>query len=209
MRNYFRLPIAAVFIFSFLLTPKFSLAAVRCETQYGGGEVCVRTGQLQINKEVWSPSQKKFVDNLGITDYKFASEEEITFKLKIKNVGDETFDKVYVKDTLPDYLQLTSGDLSFEISDLTVGETEEREFKAKVVSAERFSNDKTVICVVNTVEAWVGDEKDKDTAQVCLEKKVLGVRLLPPTGPEYWLGLLLASGIFGLLGIYLLKFSKQ
>lgn len=182
-------------------------AAVRCETYYGG-EVCVKTGELQINKKVWNIEDGLFVDNMSLTDYKFAPGEEITFKLKIKNVGDETFDRVYVKDSLPDYLELISGELEFEINDLVVDETEEREFKAKVVSTDKLPKDKTVICVVNTAEAWSGDERDKDTAQVCLEKKVLGVKALPSTGPKNWLIALFSPLIAGLIGIYLIKSNK-
>lgn len=195
-------------VLALLFVARPALAAIRCETYYEG-EVCVRTGELQIDKEVWDIEDGLFVDNMGLTDYKFAPGEEITFKLKIKNVGDETFNKVYVKDTLPDYLKLISGDLEFEIDDLSPGETEEREFKARVVSADKFPNDKTIICVVNTAETWSGDESDKDTAQVCLEKKVLGVEILPPTGPENWLIFLSFIILSGLFGIYLIRFKRQ
>lgn len=195
-----------VFLIALILTTKPLRAAVRCETFYEG-EVCVRTGELQMDKEVWDVEDGLFVDNMGLTDYKFAPGEEITFKLKIKNVGDETFAKVYVKDTLPDHLELISGDLEFEIDDLSPGETEGREFKVRVVSADKFP-DNTTICDKNTAEAWSGDERDKDTAQVCMEEKVLGVEVLPPTGPEDWLVVLLTSGLFGFLGFYLLKFSR-
>jgi len=194
-----------VFILALFFVAKPLLAAIRCETNYYG-EVCVRTGELQIDKEVWDVEDGLFVDNMGLGDYRFAPGEEITFKLKIKNVGDETFSKVYVKDTLPDYLELISGDLEFEISDLSVDETEERQFKVKVVSAGKFPN-KSTICVVNTGEVWSGDEKDRDTAQVCLEEKVLGVAVLPPTGPKYWLLILPFSLLAGLIGLYLRKFS--
>lgn len=208
MKTQLKLTAILVFLFLLALLAKPIWAAVRCETYYEG-EVCVRTGELQIDKEVWDPEDGKFVDNLGITDYKFAPGEEITFKLKIKNVGDETFDKVNVQDTLPDYLELVSGDLSFEISDLEIDETEEREFKAKVVSADRFPEDKAVICVVNTTEVWSGDERDKDTAQVCLEKKVLGVVVLPPTGPEHGLFVLTLSLASAILGVIFLRKAKE
>lgn len=207
MKTQFKSAAILVSLLSLVLLPKPVWAAVRCETYYEG-EVCVRTGELQIDKEVWDVEDGLFVDNMGLTDYKYATGEEFTFKLKIKNVGDETFAKVYVKDTLPEYLELISGDLEFEIDDLTVGETEEREFKVRVVSADKFPSDKTTICVVNTAETWSGDEKDKDTSQVCLERKVLGVKILPPTGPEQWLSFILATGFFGLLGFYLVKFSR-
>lgn len=201
------LTLLAILLGGLFLLQKQVFAAVRCETQYGGGEVCVRTGKLQVNKKIRNPKDGSFVDNLGLGDYKFAPGEEIAFKLFIKNVGDATFSKVEVKDTLPEYLEKASGELSFEISNLTVGETEEREFKAKVVSSEKFPGDKTTLCVVNTAEVWSGDERDKDTAQVCLEKKVLGVT--PVTGPENGLAILAFSLLAGIAGVSFLKFSKK
>jgi uncharacterized repeat protein (TIGR01451 family) len=209
MSKFFKISPVFLFAIFFLLANKISLAAVRCETQYGGGETCVRTGELQIDKEVWDPDGSQFVDNLSLSSHKFAPGDEVIFHLKIKNVGDATFDTVHVIDTLPSHLELSSGSLDFDINDLSAGETEEREIKVRVVPADRFPNDKTVICVVNTAESWSGDEKDKDTAQVCLERKVLGLKVLPPTGPEEWLGLLLFSTAAGAVGIYFVKFSKQ
>ncbi len=204
-----------IFGLSLLLSPSPAYAAVRCETQYGGREVCVRTGQLQIDKEVFNPQENKFVDNLGINDRKFSPGEEIIFKLKIKNVGDATFDKVSVNDSLPSLLEIISGSTSFTITDLTPGETEEREIKAKVTASGNFPVDKTLVCVVNTAEATSGNEKDRDTAQVCLERKAVGPAPaakpteLPPTGPEDWLPLLALSLLTGATGFYLVKFNKR
>lgn len=209
--------ILGVVLFSAVLSLSLSTvyAAVRCETQYGGREVCVRTGQLQIDKEVFNPQENKFMDNLGINDQKFAPGEEITFRLKIKNVGDDTFDKVSVTDSLPALLALTSGSLSFELSGLTPGKTEEREIKTKVTASGNFPGDKTLICVVNTAETSSGNEKDRDTAQVCLERKAVGPapaagpEKLPPTGPKDWLPLLVLGTLTGISGLYLTKFSKK
>jgi len=184
-------------------------AEVRCETQYGGGQVCVKTGELQVNKKVWDPQNKVFVDNLGITSYKFTADEQVFFQIEIKNIGDNTFSKVNVKDTLPNYLELPSGQLDFEIENLEPGESEKREIKAKVVSLERLPSDKTLICEVNTVEAWADEEKDKDTTQVCIEKRVLGVTKLPPTGPNGWQIFLLLSLISIPGAIYFLKSSQK
>lgn len=206
MRTQLKFFATLVLLFALTFVIKPIWAAVRCETYYGE-EVCVRTGELQIDKEVWDVEDGLFVDNMGLDDYKFAPGEEITFKLKIKNVGDEKFDKVYVKDTLPGYLELVSGELSFEITDLAVDETEEREIKARVVSVEEFPDD-TTICDKNTAEVWSGDEKDKDTAQICMKEKVLGVEVMPPTGPGNWFLVLPISFLTGLIGIYLIKFGR-
>lgn len=207
LKNAFK--VTAVSLFSSLLLASGVSAAVRCETQYGGKEVCVKTGQLQINKEVFDPQNKKFVDNLGLNDHRFAPGEEITFKLQIKNTGDNTLSKVTVSDILPSLVELSSGELSFELKDLTVGKTEEREFKAKVVAADKFPNDKNLVCVVNLAEAKSDSEKDRDTAQVCLEKKAgVPAKALPPTGPENSLMMLSAALIFLISGLYFVSKSR-
>jgi len=146
-----------------------TFASIRCETQYGGGQVCIKTGELQINKKVWDPQSKAFIDNLGITSYKFTAGED----------------------------------------NLEPGESETREIKAKVVSIDKLPGNKTLVCEVNTAEGWTNDEKDKDTAQICIEKRILGVTQLPPTGPKGWLTISLLSLLSGLLTIYFLKISQK
>lgn len=195
-------------IVSFLVSKPLN-AATRCEPQYGGGEICVYTGELQINKTVWNKNSNFFVDNLGLNDYKFSPGEEITFKLAVTNVGDKKFDVVHVKDTLPDYLEHISGDLEFDIYDLEVNETEEREIKARVTGSDNFPDNQSIICVVNSGEVWADDENDSDTSQVCIEKKVLGVTNLPPTGPANWQIVLSLSLISSIIGLYLLKFKSK
>lgn len=200
--------ITSAFLFmASLFLAKNALAIVRCETQYEG-EVC-REIDLLLDKKVWDPKNGEFKDNLvGISAdiYKFAPGEEITFKLRIKNVGEEKFDKVYVKDTLPDYFELVSGDLEFEIDDLDPDEEVEREFKVKVKSEESLPNE-SLICDTNTTnraKTWSGDEADEDSSQVCVARKVLAAEL-PPTGPQNAILLLGLSLLSGLTGLSLIK----
>lgn len=200
--------ITVLLIASLFVATKSAQAAVRCETQYGGGQVCVRTGQLQVNKRVLDPDSKTFVDNLGLSSKRFRPSDEITFKIEVKNVGDATFNKVTVTDTLPSRLELVSGSLTFDLTNLTAGQTESRDIKVRVVSADRFPSDQSVICDVNTAGARSDtNESDRDTAQVCLEK-VAGQVTLPKAGPQGWFLTLLLSTIAGATGIYLTKFSK-
>lgn len=208
MKKLSNILIVAALFLALSLFVKPAGAAVRCEGLYGGGEVCVRTGELQIDKKAWNPEKEIYEDNLYLSEdsYQFAPGEIVKFTLRITNVGDETFNKVYVKDTLPDYLNLESSELEFEIDDLSPGETEEVKFEARVVPADEYP-DGAEICVVNKAEAWSGDEKDENTAQVCIKEKVLGVTVLPPTGPEGWLIILPFSLLAGLIGLYLKKFS--
>lgn len=200
-----------------LIGAKSVSAAVRCEIQYGGREVCVTIGQLQVNKLVCKPVEVEekggkqirceFVDNLGLNDHKFGPGEEVTFKIKVKNVGDRTLTDVNVMDTLPNLLTTGNGNPFFQIKELKPGEEQEREIKAKVVSADRFPAN--VLCVVNAVEAVSGDQKDRDTAQLCLEKKVPVAKELPPTGPEHWFMLAVGSLLSLTAGIKLVRLSKK
>lgn len=172
-----------------LLSVRLALAAVRCETQYGGGQVCVTTGELQINKKVLDPQSGTFIDNLGLNSRRFGPGDEITFRLEIKNVGDATFSKVTVTDSLPPHLELVLGNLTFDITDLTPGETETRDIRVRVVGVDKFPGDKSLICEVNAVEVRGGNQQDRDTAQVCLEKKVAAEvmpKRLPKAGIEDW-----------------------
>lgn len=175
-----------VFVIGLLFFSKPIFAAVRCETQYGGNEVCITTGQIQINKEVFDPQNQKYVDNLGINDYKFSPGELISFRISIKNVGDVSLGKVTVTD-IPQagFLDLATGTLNSNLTDLQPGETRQQELKLRVVDASELPQN-NVICIINAAEATANDNShDKDTAQICLERKVLSavaVKELPKTG---------------------------
>jgi len=198
-------------------------AAVRCETQYGGGETCVRTGELQIDKEVCKAKtdssgrflecdldHDEFIDNFNIDDPRFATNQEIVFKLKIKNVGDDTLFNIDVTDTLPDYLFFSGGSTGeFTIDKLNPGEEFVKFIRTRVVAESMLPAEKSLICMVNTAEAEADNgEHDKDTAQICIGKKVLGITTLPKTGSSDLGTALLVSTISGLFGLGLIKFAK-
>lgn len=211
------LPTLLSLLFSlFVATPVYG--AVRCETQYGGAQKCIKTGELQINKKVCSNFDPKervckgsFTDNLDLSQSKrFAPGEEILFHLEIKNVGDENFNSVKVTDTLPRELERVSGDTSFELKDLGPGKSESREFTARFVS-DRLP-DRNVDCVVNVAEARADNAFDKDQATVCFEKQKAAApakpKQLPKAGPEDWYLIIGLSSFAGITGLYLRKFAK-
>lgn len=175
------------------------LASVTCTTQYGGGQTCVSTGQLLINKKVWDPDGKVFVDNLGLSNHIFQQGEEVIFSIDIKNVGDATLDTVNFTDTLPSFLQWTGGDpLTLTINSLTPGQTVTKQIKARVLATSG------IVCPVNTASiSSPQGGSDTDTAQLCVGKNVLGVTTVPKTGPE--MGVLMALPAFGAIGFYLRK----
>ncbi|OGY09678.1 MAG: hypothetical protein A2782_03080 [Candidatus Blackburnbacteria bacterium RIFCSPHIGHO2_01_FULL_43_15b] len=196
------------------LTSNPVVGAVSCVAQYGGqyGQVCVSVDKLQVNKEVFNPNPKvnKFVDNITLdeaTRHNFAPQDEVKFRITIKNTGDNTLTNIQVTDTLPSFLEQIAGEpYSFQIDTLKVGDSVQKELKAKVVNVDKLPSDKTVICDVNTSVAQSGNEVDRDTTQVCVEKKV--ARELPKAGAEGAAAILISSGLFGLIGNKLARVKR-
>lgn len=193
-----------------LITASPSWAMVRCETQYGGSQVCVETGQLQLNKKIWDPQKQAFTDNLGITSYKFAPGEEITFQITIKNVGGERIENINFRDSLPSLITLADGQLEKEIGGLDPDKTTETIIKAKVLDSEKLPADKQVICQLNSAEAWSDSESDQDTSQFCIQKEKVKAATLPPTGPkETFMISLLAFLSLGIMGQIVFKLLNK
>jgi len=197
--------LVSVFSIQYSVFSNFAGAAWYCEPVYGGGERCWGTGEILIDKTVKNPETDNYVDNLGVNDPKFAPGQEVSYRLEVKNNGQGTFSKVTVKDIFPSYLDFSWGPLGwnndtrtlqFDIYNLKAGESRRYEVMAKVFDKERLPADKNFICVVNTASVEADGKTDSDQAQICFEKKVLGVKVLPPTGVNIWvlsLGLLVTT----------------
>ncbi len=155
-----------------------------------------------------------FVDNLASSDQRFYAGQMVTFKVKVRNTSDHKLVNIMVKDTLPATLEAISAKnydvngRTITLSDnLTLNSGEETVFtvNTKVVTQEKLPADQGVFCVYNRAYAYNSVVSDDDTAQFCIEKKVLGVKTQPEAGPEYGLGLL-ALQMFGVAsGLYLKK----
>lgn len=180
-----------------------------CVPVYGGGVQCPRVGQVLIDKTVRNPATGIFVDNLLPADPRYRPGNLVTFRLAVKNTGDEKLDKVTVTDIFPQYVDFTSGPgnfdsntktLKFDVLDLVGGSTREFEVVGKIVHAAVLPADKSVVCPVNTVEAVTSTQTDRDTSQLCIEKEMV-VPSVPSAGPKEWtlsfagLGTALAIGL--------------
>lgn len=185
------------------VSSKSVFAGWNCEPLYGGGERCWGTGELLIDKTVKNPGTGVFVDNLGVSDSKYAAGQDVLYRLEVKNTGLTEFSKVTVKDVFPSYLDFVWGPLGwnsdtrtlqFDIYNLKAGESRQYEVMARVFAKENLPSDKSLICVVNDGQVEADGKSDSDQAQVCFEYKVLGISTLPPTGVES-----LGFAIIGLL----------
>jgi len=203
---------SAIFIIS--LIGLLTVGAISVKAQYGPYEGVPPSGQILVDKKIKDNSKKDdvYVDNLGANDYHFSPGEDVNFKITLKNTGNTTFEKVEVKDFLPQYVDyvLGSGDVNKDIRDITTeyedlktDESKEFEIRGRVFSANEIPNNQGLYCVINKVEVSANGQTDSDTAQLCIEKKVLGAQ--PPTGANI---LPLGISLMGISGLGLLLKKK-
>ncbi len=197
--NYKKIIILSLLV----LLPLFIALPVRADYLYGGPTV---TSQIMVDKLVKNPSTGVFVDNLGLSDSKFTPEEEVVFKIVVKNQGSQGISGLTVRDILPAYLDFVSGpansqwnkdtkELTFNVGDLQTGEAKEYELKTKVLTKKDLPSDKSIICVTNWVEGKNDTHSESDSTGLCINN----VSILPPTGPDPLnLSLVFALGASGL-----------
>ena len=211
-----------------LFSGRFAFADVNCQPVYGGGQNCITTGTILVNKTVQNPQTGQFVDNLGTNDPRFSAGQAVNFQITLTNTGSTTIPQTAVKDTFPGFVDFTSGNgsfdsntktLTFTTDNLNPGETRTFSISGKVIDAKGLPDG--VTCVVNQATATTNTgQMSQDNAQFCIQKQAVttttkgglpvlpppSVTTTPPTGPELLplIGLLPA----GLSGFFLRKKSR-
>lgn len=222
--------VAAVFVSSLLFTGvAFAGGTPNCQPIYGGGETCVQAGKITLDKKVLTPGSnpEAYVDNLGVSDAKYAPGQTIKFKLTLTNTGNQAIDTIVVKDFFPKYVDFVSGPGSYDTNSKTLtismaamnpGETRSFILIGAITDASQISNGQ-VVCVINQATESNNSQTSSDNAQFCIEKPSVtptpvtpnttkgGLPVYPaqpgtttpPTGPEALaLIALLPSGAAGL-----------
>jgi len=202
-----------------------------CTVVYGGGQVCPTELKYSIDKKVQSPNKGgEFVDNLGFNDTKFAPSNQVTFKIVVKNTGENTINQLTVTDTLPDHVTFKSGagvsnpsnkTVTYTINDLKKGESNEQTIAVTLSEAAKLPSDQGVICLTNKARATdTNGNAAEDASGFCVQKQAGAIptkslpqvqstvppKSIPSTGPEMLplLGLIPA----GITGLILRKKSK-
>lgn len=176
---------------------------------------------ILIDKMVGKPYQTKggitsieYVDNLTPSDPRFVPDQEIYFKVRIKNTSTSDITNVTVKDYVPSYLTPIEGPGTWDVNtriitwnagDFRVDEEKIYYIKMKTNSQNQLPADKGLFCLVNKVEALSDEANDSDTAQFCIEKQVIAAKKVPSAGPEMGISLLAGEFILLSLGFYLRK----
>lgn len=176
--------------FLFLASPVYGAgSSTNCQPIYGGGQTCVQTGNIVVDKKVSHPQNGSFVDNLGVNDPKFAPDQTVAFQITITNNGGSDLSKVSIKDIFPQYVSFVSGvgnydanakTLSFDIANLKAKEARTFTLSGKVAGAN--SLPENVVCVVNQAQASADNQNAADNAQFCIQKQA--VQPAQPGQPE-------------------------
>lgn len=222
MLKYFYLALISFFVSLFLVGKVF--ADVQCQPVYGGGQNCITTGHITLNKKVQDPRTSQFVDNLGTGDSRFAQSQSVTFQLILTNTSSASIQNVTLKDIFPGFVSFVSGPGSFDINTKTLtfttdnlGPGETRTFTLQGKISEAKDLPEGITCVVNQATATTNiGQMGQDNAQLCIEKGLTKgglpvfpppkVVTTPPTGPELIPLISLLPG--GLAGWFLRKKSS-
>jgi uncharacterized repeat protein (TIGR01451 family) len=163
--------------------------------------------QVIIDKQIKGPNGD-WLDNISAEEYGFVASEAVDFRIRVKNSGESDIANISVIDYLPSELFFATGPsgqaLKWGIDLLEAGEEREYFIQAQVVDSETLAG-RGGFCVLNRakVENETGETLDEDTAQLCIESRVLGAKL-PETGVNAVFGLGLALAIAG-LGLIILR----
>jgi len=159
-----------------------------CKVVYGGGEVCPPTINFTIDKMVVNPGQDlkgkrfedlQYTDNLSVNSSKFATTDQIIYKITVKNTSTDKINKIDVTDTLPAEVEFKTGagsynkdtrNLTFTLANLEAGKSVDY-FITTQILADKLPGDRAVTCIVNNVKA-VAEDKDirTDASESCIEK---------------------------------------
>jgi uncharacterized repeat protein (TIGR01451 family) len=197
-----------------------------CPTQYGGE---CPSQEILINKTVKDPKTGSFVEIIGNNDNKFSPNQNVTFKITVRNTGKDTIERVLVQDIFPEFITFEKGPgkfdsntktLSIEIKNLMPNQMREYIIEGKIAPENKLPADQGIICVVNQAQAKLNGKISTDNTQLCIEKKVLGENkgglkifpqtqaiTTPTTGPEILALIGLLPG--AMTGLILRKKAKK
>jgi len=212
------------FIVLFLVTLYVSRLTFNVYAQYGqyGGEA--PSYSILIDKMVGKPSQNKgateyeYFDNLSPSDPRFSPGQEVYFKIKVKNTSNRDITNVVVRDYVPSYLDPIEGPgswdgnsriITFNAGDFKIDEEKIYYIKMKVYDQANLPADRGLFCFVNKVTASSSSSYDEDTAQLCVEKQVIGAKTVPQAGPEMGVLILGLNVLTAGLGLTIRKLSDK
>jgi hypothetical protein len=199
--------------------------ARECHTVYGGGEVC-ENGDISLDKKVFNPEANEYWDNIAASSYTFAPNQEVKFRLRIKNIADVEVDGVRLEDDfarLVDYMVYIGADgesypiefednvLKFDFDDVAAGQEITVYFNAHFKAESELPVGTT--CITNKAKVYSkeDDVSDSDYASFCVkadEGQIIS-EVTPDTGFDLSTILALEAVALAGLGAFALTKAKK
>jgi len=164
-----------------------------CTNQYGTSIECP-TNKVVVNKKVRYPTNTNlFVENLTSNDTAYSPNSEVEYDIAVTNTSTTDYATVTVIDYFPSQVVFVSGPgryeassnkLTYEISNLKAGQTVHDRVLVKVKDISVFPQDLTCEVTNKVTVTAPENQSDEDTANLCVQTKVLGVSTLPVAGFE-------------------------
>ena len=192
-----------------------AFADASCNNVYGAS---CPTGNISLDKKVRHPQSGEYLDTISSTDSTFLPDQEVKFRIDVKNTGSADLYDVWVDDKFPDYVEFVSGTgnydkgshkLWWKIDRLNAGEVKSFEIRVKLKNASSLPN-MAITCMTNHSKAVKDTMTAQDTASFCVQTKILGQTTeLPKTGANSFTMLIGLSVISSLLAISFAKRSVK
>lgn len=182
----------------------FTTRNAKANYMYGNGEP---SRQIVIDKQVKPDNWSEWYDNISIDKYVFIADDIIEFKIVVKNSGEDDLTNVEVIDYLPDFVNLISApagytqdgqEIKWNAGHFNPGEEKEYFLTVQVVDSEQLEG-KGGFCITNKVQTQAETgEWDEDTAEICIESRILGATEMPEAGAEVAIGVLASLALAGI-----------
>lgn len=192
-------------------------ASAECTQIYGGGQTC--SYNFSIEKMVQKPGKGggNYVSNLSINDPRYSPNQNVNFKIVVKNTGSNTIPNLQVVDVLPQYVTFVSGPgsydsnsktITFNVSNFAAGQSATYTLVGKIANSNTMPTDQGVFCLLNQVTGTdTNGAQNSTSSQFCIQKPVVTtvpqvlpapkVVKTPATGPEMLPLIALLPAAFG------------
>lgn len=203
----------------------FLLLSSKVDAQYGQYGQPTPSQSILIDKMVGRPDSSttkggltnvEYVDNLTPSDTRFKPNQDVYFRLKVKNTSNIGQTNVTVRDYFPSYVSPVEGPgsyddnsrmITFNAGNFSPDEEKVYFIRVRLVGQNLMPADKGLFCLINRATASNDNVSDEDTSQFCVEKQVTDVVKVPQAGPE--MGVLLMGGEMAMLGLGLYLKKKS
>lgn len=149
-----------------------------CRPIYGGGETCLPSQKVTVNKTVQNPITFGFVEELS-TKTPFSPNQTIMFKITAANKDAKTVENIKAKDVLPPYVVFVQGPgtfdqktntFSFTIDRLGKDQSKDTFVTGRIVGPDKLPQDQNSVCIANQVRIESQSKTSQDNTQFCIQR---------------------------------------